>query len=264
MLVDELRERGVPLAEAVALAAQRLGEPRQLAREHARVRSPFGARLSRARAWSATALLVLPLALGGHYELDLTIMSLNLIMQLGLVAALGARRTWARALVLGMLAASMLDLVDAVCVRGLMFAPDDVHRLLFQIVATVAALAFIAPWRRGDLSRRGVALALLAPAYLGALHSLAYYGYMPHAIVVDPLGSFALAASVVAIAGVLRKARWASLAAAVAACGLGVLAHTALVADEYGRIALLGAVCALGASIVLWRGRLGTARNAVG
>ena len=57
-LIDALREDGLPAGEAIVEAARRLGDPRQLAREHARVRTPFGAKLSRARAWSACALLL--------------------------------------------------------------------------------------------------------------------------------------------------------------------------------------------------------------
>ncbi|NVB77954.1 MAG: hypothetical protein HOV81_06120, partial [Kofleriaceae bacterium] len=59
-LTCELRNAGMSAAEAVTEAARRLGDPRQLAREHARVRSRFGPPLSAGRAWSAAALFVLP------------------------------------------------------------------------------------------------------------------------------------------------------------------------------------------------------------
>src|SRR6266567_2391935 len=47
-LVDEL-QRTMPAAEALTEAARRLGDPKAIAREHARVRTPFGTKLSRAR-----------------------------------------------------------------------------------------------------------------------------------------------------------------------------------------------------------------------
>ena len=57
VLATELRDRGMPRIEATIEACRRLGDPRAVAREHARVRSPFGARLSKLRAYSAVALI---------------------------------------------------------------------------------------------------------------------------------------------------------------------------------------------------------------
>ncbi len=285
-LVAELRERGMPLAEAVALASQRLGEPCQLAREHARVRSPYGSKLSRARAWSATALLALPIAYYGHNDLRyglLTIASLHLVIWMGLVGALGARRTWARALVVGMLATSLFNRTVHVAAALLVarangYAENFGPSVLAMLALTAAAFAFVAPWRSGELGRRGVALALLGPAYLGGLGPLMFYIKAPYSVVTTtPIGSFAFGAALVAIGGVLRGARWAGIASAVAGCALGVLACTALIGGDYrivgrenigglhiGSVALLGALGALAASIALWRGRLGTVRNAIG
>ncbi|HEY1551577.1 MAG TPA: hypothetical protein VGG28_27305, partial [Kofleriaceae bacterium] len=121
-LATDLREHGTPRAEAIALACARLGDPRDLAREHARARSRFGARLSRARAWSAAALLAAPLAYYGHNSLRwglFTIASLHLALWLGVVIALAAQRTWARALVLGTAATALaMRLVDGVTHGG--------------------------------------------------------------------------------------------------------------------------------------------------
>src|ERR1700735_2503737 len=87
-LAADLREHGTPSGEAIALACQRLGDPRDLAREHARARSRFGARLSRARAWSAAALLAAPLAYYGRNSFRwglITVASLHLALWLGVV-----------------------------------------------------------------------------------------------------------------------------------------------------------------------------------
>lgn len=44
-LVADLRATGMPTANAITEAAERLGDPREVAREHARVRTSFGAKL---------------------------------------------------------------------------------------------------------------------------------------------------------------------------------------------------------------------------
>src|ERR1051325_3500616 len=62
-LIEDLRATGVPLGRAIEQAAEGLGAPARLAREHSRVRTPFGARLSRLRAWSALALILPMIAL---------------------------------------------------------------------------------------------------------------------------------------------------------------------------------------------------------
>jgi hypothetical protein len=117
-LAADLREHGSPSGEAIALACKQLGDPRELARELARARSRFGARLSRARAWSAAALLAAPIAYYGRNSLRwglFTIASLHLALWLSMVIALAARRTWARALVLGTTATALaMQLLECV------------------------------------------------------------------------------------------------------------------------------------------------------
>ncbi|HEY1552848.1 MAG TPA: hypothetical protein VGG28_33695 [Kofleriaceae bacterium] len=288
-LVDDLRERGMPLAEAVETAALRLGKPRELAVEHSRVRTAFGARLSRARAWSAAALLAaatIYMADRGLSRGLLTIPALHLVAWLGVIAALAMRRTWARALAVGIVVPTLLvqlvHLVELATASPSAFGLDTITALTIkagvgggecgELVMTcalmVAALVFVAPWRRSELSRRGVAAALLGLSYVGGLGALMFYADLPDAIVANPLGSLALVAAIVAIVGVVRSAAWASVAALIAGCALGMLGAHALVASEYvilgetqiadeiGGLALLGAGSAVVAAIALWRGKL--------
>jgi hypothetical protein len=291
-LVTDLRNAGMPLADAIVVAAQRLGQPRELAREHSRVRSAFGARLSRTRAWSAAAMLAMVIVCTSDRYVSrglFTTTSLHLLAWIGLVAALVARRSWVRGLVLGMVSATLI--VQVTHVVDLMSTSDffgdrifssmikagvaggSLHELLVQCALLAAAIAFIAPWRLCELSRRGVALALLGAANTGGLRSLTFYADLPHALVVNPLGALAFAAVAIAIIGAVRSTPWGSLAAGIAGCALGALAVTALagnayvilgdrhVANEVGGVALLGALAALGASIALWRDKLAAIRR---
>ncbi len=288
-LVADLRDHGMPLAEAVETAARRLGDPRRLAVEHSRVRTAFGVRLSRARAFSAAALLAgaaLYMADRGSSRGFLTVPALHLVAWLGVIAALAMRRTWARALAIGIVVPTLLvhaihlvelatatasrwgfDTITALTIKS-GIGGGEVGELVVTCVLMSAALVFLAPWRMRELSRRGVALALLGLAYAGGLGSLVFYADLPHVLVADPLGTLACAAAIVAITGVVRSTTWASVAALIAACTLGAVAASALVgdafvilgerqiADEIGGLALLGACSALGASIALWRGKL--------
>ncbi|HEY1816337.1 MAG TPA: hypothetical protein VGG74_28510 [Kofleriaceae bacterium] len=263
-LVADLREGGLPLAEAIAHARARLGEPRQLAREHARVRSPFGARLSRSRAWSAAALLALPVILYGHNSFRHGITTVDLAVWTALVGALAARRTWARAIVLGRVATSVvLETVHVVAGSHVDGVAENFGRERLVLLALFAAvLALLAPWHRRDLGRRGFALALLGPAYVAAMSSVIVWSNAPvSAVVADPVGSFALASVVVAYLGVLRGARWASLAAVLVvlafAAGFGSHLASAPIAEIIElRVVTLGALGALGALaavFVAWR-----------
>jgi hypothetical protein len=119
-----------------------------------------------------------------------------------------------------------------------------------------------------ELSRRGVALALLGASYVGGLGSLMFYADLPHVIAVDPLGTLAFAAAIVAIVGTVRSAAWAGVASLIVALALGAVGAHALAGNafvilgeqqitvEIGGVALLGACSALVASIALWRGKL--------
>jgi hypothetical protein len=93
-------------------------------------------------------------------------------------------------------------------------------------------------------------------------------------IVVDPLGSFALAVVAIALVGIARNARWASAAAFAAAATLGALAIDAAegmytVAFDATDLnmhlasgAALGALGALAAAITMRRSNVGMIRNA--
>jgi hypothetical protein len=129
-----------------------------------------------------------------------------------------------------------------------------------------AVLALLVPWNRGELARRGVALALLGPAYAAAFASVAVWSRVPVTTVfADPLGSFALAAVIVAYLGVLRGARWASVPAALVAvafvAGLGAVmseSHNSLsiawlLEVRFATSGALGGLGALAAAYVMWR-----------
>ena len=270
-LVDELRATQ-PLAAAIAAARQRLGDPRAVAREHARVRTSFGARLSRARAWSAVALLA-PMAAYGSY-LQLTFGGVSLLsvfhaaFSLGVLVALAARATWARAYVLGGLPLSILTLATL-----LADGPSAGSPVLFAyLAADAAALAFLAPWRRGELGPAGAGLALLPAIYLGAvtllgLVDIRYAPMTPAAA----LGVPALAGLLLGSVGAVLRARWAAVATATAAVALATATVLALAGDDgfagppyVYRLQLAGVILgALGAAVaaaIQWR----TARTAPG
>lgn len=210
-LIDELRAT-MPLAEAIALARGRVGDPRAVAREHAQVRTAFGARLSRARAWSAVAMLVPMQALAmwrlldQHGRLaDWTIYAFGSVLAAGMLAALAARLTWARAFVLGGLPFMILWNV-----AGLVMWPHQPYAAL-ELALNVAALACVAPWRRRELTAAGVGLALLTGSYYGAIWMLA--NLAPDA----PIGRIAVGAVLLGGAGAVLRARWAAPATLAAA-----------------------------------------------
>ena len=152
-LIGELREHGLPAGEAIAVAARRLGDPRSVAREHARVRSVFGSRLGRARAWSIVALMVPMLASGfanvtGVWSRNMIELSAGFVLSLAMMA----RLTWARPILLGGIAFWTL----AVGLFWLSFPGTNPAWL----VVHAGLLAFLVPWRRGEITRVGAALAL--------------------------------------------------------------------------------------------------------
>ena len=224
-LAAELRESGLPAGGAIAEAARRLGAPREVAREHVRVRSAFGARLSRVRAWSATVMLAPVLAV--HWQSTLhthfPAFWINAVVSSIVLAGLAARATWARPVVMAGLVLRVL--------WALAVAP------VFHISALYAALdaccfaglLFVMPWRRGEIGVRGWALALLVFAYSGA-DGLFGIGIPPAVEVIAHSAAFAWAAVALAGIGVMLGARWAALVSAVAAIvlGMSVIAVTAL------------------------------------
>ena len=129
------------------------------------MRTPFGARLSRARAWSAAALLA-PLV---YLQLCMTVQygwtpgwTVDLALSVGILVALAARLPWARAMVLGVLLTTVGW--DVMWLAG---GGGGTHVGL-ELLACGGALAFTIPWGRHELSPGALALALLGPAYAAA------------------------------------------------------------------------------------------------
>jgi len=269
-LSDELRDGGMPRAQAIAEACRRLGDPRQVAREHARGRSPFGAKLSRARAWSAAAVLVTMLIVSRHGDLlsggKLTPMGLELGLYVIALVALIARVGWARPIIVGSLVVTLVRTVvwSAISAQGLAGLP--------WLVGTAGALAFVMPWKRGEIRLAGLVLALLAPAYSAAMASMMFELTAPHGVMLaNPFGTLALAGALVTGAGIVTRARWASLAAAGTAVALAVTAGhlwglTVRLPDGAAYRAMVLGLFAVGcsgaaiASVLAWR----TARSTFG
>jgi hypothetical protein len=269
-LYAELRDAGIPRAEAIAQACTRLGEPRKLAREHARVRSPFGARLSRKRAWSA-ALLIAPFALFQIQFVShvgfVSPAGAELVIAMLVLAALAARVTWARAIALGALAC----LVTLVAIQTLV-GPVPLRFSAPVLGCYGGALVFLVPWRRGELAPAGIALALLTPAYVGAATAVMSYVTAPSgAMLANPVASISFVSVIAAGAGIVLRARWAAFAAALASLALAGTAHGFWgLTFRWPQASLwfvllvgsmcVGAVTSAIAAVVSWR----TARSALG
>jgi len=274
-LTGELREQGLPRAEAIAEACRRLGEPRQLAREHARVRTPFGAKLSRLRSWSA-AVLLLPYAFNAIMSSRHFGMLSPAGLECGLVvlvfAALVFRLTWARPIVIGTLASSLVWNI-----ASFITVPNPIPLwFVMSFLTSHAALVFLVPWRRGELTPAAWALALLAPAYGAAAMTLWFFMSAPGRVVLmNPLGFLSTAFVLVAGLGILMRARWAAIASGL--CSLALLGaaysflplvmrspsgeawHTLMTTHL-----VIGAITSAIASVVCWRtarSKLGTLRH---
>ena len=273
-LVDDLRRAGLSSERAVTEAVRRLGEPRLVAREHARVRSAFGAKLSRARAWSATALLA-PFLVYYGIQPDRTMLGhLETLLSAVVIAGLCARLWWARAIVLGTLPVPL-------ALFGLSWwtGSDPGTVLTAQMIGYLGAGAFLMPWHRSELSASGAALMLISVAY-GAAMTLTWLQVTTpggHLRILAP-GMMALAAVLLAAAGTILRARWAAVAAGFAAVTLlqqlMTLAplrphHQAL--DVWSTLALgtigAGAAAAAIAAVLCWRAArstIGTWRGVLG
>jgi hypothetical protein len=207
-LTEELRERGVPELDAVRAACERLGDPRAVAREHARVHSPFGARLSRARSISA-ALFMLPLVIR-HFELVSGLLVIVPILGAVMIVALLARVTWARPIVLGGVGFFAIGAIQ------MQWFLRGEHAL--WLIPHVGTVLFVMPWRRNELYRAGFALALQALAFGAAVRvggMMDSLGDGP--IHMAPAGLIAFFALVIAVSGTVLRARWAALASVVGA-----------------------------------------------
>lgn len=262
-LIEELRDTRA-IGEAIALARSRLGDPKQLAREHARVRTPFGAKLSRARAWSAAALVAPSLvlsavaALQGHGGPGVGV---HLLVASGMFAALVARRTWAWPILLGNLAGGLAWGAIA------LLAPPYSRWMIAQLACHAGAFAFLVPWRRGELSAASWALALLGPAYSAALQMFSVQLTMPNGIVFgNPAVPIAFVAVLVTGATVVWRTRWAAMTAVIAAIALASTAadnwdmtvrmtHSAVWRTLFLGQLVVGSCAAFASAVVIWRSR---------
>lgn len=253
-LTDELRAGGMPAAIAVAEAARRLGDPREVAREHARVRTPFGGRLSRLRAWSAAALFVPILWSQGSLVAQYGVTSrfgFELVMALVMFAALVARISWVRPILLGVMSSAAINS----CVMLAMW--PDMSPL--WLVGQLGIIAFLAPWRRNELTTPALALALAVWTYSATIPISGLY-------VLDgptgPVATAALACSTLAVIGMLVRARWGAIACAGAVLALGgaifelggvsFVGHRAYEIYIFAHLAV-GLVAAAVAGVVTWR-----------
>ncbi len=218
-LTAELRERGLPATAALAEAARRLGDPAALAREHAKVGAPFGARISRTRAWSAAALL----APFGVYFLYTNASAGRLLSSAGaetmlacaLVVAVALRLSWARMFVLGTLPFTLATMIPWLLAWG------GTRFMLIQIVAYAGAIVFLAPWRRREMSRAGLGLMLMGPAYGGAATLTMFeMSRMSGDLFGSPLALLAIGAVLAGSLGGMLRARWGAIACLGASCAL--------------------------------------------
>ncbi|MEP6866373.1 MAG: hypothetical protein ABJE66_37490 [Deltaproteobacteria bacterium] len=218
VLASELRDRGMPRIEATLEACRRLGEPRAVAREHARVRSPFGARLTKLRAYSAVALIMPILIQAAHGVAAgsglLSRSGMELALSMVLVVALAARVTWARPIVLAGMICFSLEILLGV-------NAGVAHPL--WLVPYVGTVMFVMPWRRSELTASGLALALQVWSYAGASFALNFAITTHGRADWRPVSYGAVVAfftTVIATTGGVLRARWGAVAGLVSAVAL--------------------------------------------
>lgn len=280
-LTAELRESGMSSGDAVRLACERLGDPRTVAHEHARVSAPFGARLSWPRTISAAALLfvfvarsyVFMWASWDRIPVQL-LFSATLILCTVLIVALLARLTWARAVVVGAVGFTVIFGLAA----GM--APGTSMLLLLPLAG---AVVFVMPWGRTELRRAGYVIALQAFAFaamafaagtLGAdIETLGQHPELPSpGIHMAPASMIGLFPALIAIVGSITRARWAALASAFGASMLFVSVievvryHVGFHQIEYtgdwlpfASMVFVGALASTIAAVASWRSARSTA-----
>jgi hypothetical protein len=263
-LIEHLRASGLPLAHAIETAATRLGDPARIAREHARVRTAFGARLSRLRTWSVAALIApmlwANLRWGVPHEGVVSVSMLATVFGLLAAIALVMRFGWARPVLLGGMAFCALS--GAVPVVALPHA-----HVPMWMIADLGILAFVMPWRRGELSLPGITLALQIFTVATATWLLRATGDF---FVIAQV-TFVLA--LVACTGCVMRARWSAYAAGGAAFCLALyvvqIASAPLYMDTHVNVMLRAAIVAVIGSgavagaigaVLSWR----TARSSLG
>ncbi len=273
-LIADLRDGGMPAGEAIAEAARRLGDPRRVAREHARVRTPFGTRLSRVRAWSAAALLLPFVVFATANALTSGVpahVAVEGAMAITLFLGLCARMTWARPIVLGGMAFFMLPTLIALALW-----PGPL--VWMWLAGQLGVIAFVAPWRRGELGPNGWALALQVWSYGAASLALGFtYTGPDGGLLIAPAAAIAVGAALGATIGIIVRGRWASLAslACAALLAFAIVDLTTLrfrlPHPDVFRFYLVGAsasgvIASLAASVIGWRhasSTLGTLRGAL-
>ena len=270
-LTKELRERGMSAADAVRAACVKLGDPRAVAREHAKVHSPFGARLSWGRTMSAALLLTFTVIgkcvfLWNNWErISAPQITVGMtVIDAMLVVALLRRLAWARAILFGSLAYyTTFGISISLAPPDGFHSPGPVGLLVFWAIP-LGILAFVMPWRRRELHGAGYALVLQACA-------LAATTTGPGSVV--PAAMIASLPALVAIAGSITRARWAAWASASTAVLLLVAAIQNayyFIVDvhefEYARewlpvtaMLLAGAIASAVASVASWRSARSTA-----
>jgi hypothetical protein len=184
------------------------------------VRSPFGARLSKLRTYSALALIA-PILVhaaravasgGGLYSLP----GMELLLAIVLAIALAARVTWARPIVLaGMICFSMEILLGV---------NAGVSNPLW-LVPYVGTVLFVMPWRRAELTANGLALALQVWSYTASAFAMQFAITQHGRLDWRPVSYGAVVAlftSIVATTGGVMRARWGALAGLVSAIALAL------------------------------------------
>jgi hypothetical protein len=267
-LTAQLREHGMPAADAVTEAARRLGEPRAIAREHSRVRSAFGSRLSALRTWSVLVLFVPMLALGVYETFPYTGLWSRFMLEYalgGILAfALALRLGWARPVLLGGFAFFLVPTMLA--------ATSSPGLSPLYLVWHLGIVAFLVPWRRHELTASGFALVAYVWAYGAASFTFGFQVTTADgaSYAVSSASSAAIAAFV-ATAGAILRARWSTVAGGGAAVLLGVTAVQllgltfrfynpgAIVVTITGCL-ITGALAAVTGAVLAWR----TARSTLG
>ncbi len=268
-LVEELRATGASTEDAIAQAKRRIGDPKLIAREHARVRSPFGAKLSRARAWSAgglfLALVVLNFVMFAGRSSYFGVFVIETVIGGVMGIALVTRLAWARAAVAGFLAYSLVQIGIGMILNGSWAYPEWMF-----VVLQLGAFAFVVPWRRGEIGVGGYALALVVVMWVGASWVISFESRNP-VFTPEVFAAYgAHVASLLAGVGIVMRARWAAVMAAISSAMLAVAAgfvfDVGLPAEvEHVRILLVGnviagALAAVACARLSWR----TARTTLG
>lgn len=259
-LIDDLRATGASSEQAIAQARLRLGDPKLLAREHARVRSPFGAKLSRARAWSAGGLFLGMVGLGWwlYGRPFSSWFAIQLVLGACLSIGVIARLAWARAAMFGYVAYNLVHVGIAAIVFEYRLFPEE--GLLVAMEAAV--LAFVMPWRRGEIGPAGYALALVCLMFDGSILA----NWLTHTYLDAPhVAMLAHAATIATGIAIVMRGRWAASMGLVTAACLAISAfqlagYDGPLAEIVVPTIAVGALAGVACAAISWR----TARTTLG